>query len=192
MGAFHGLNPAMGWLFAVALGFQERRMAAVVRALPPLALGHAIAIALVVAVVGGAGMYVSPAVLRYGSGAVLLGFAATLVIRRRTHPRWVGMRLGFRDLVLWSFLVSSAHGAGLMLVPVLLTSDHAGHAGGIASAGFAAVAVHTASMFVVLGVIAVLMFRMLGLEVLRRAWINLDWIWTGALVVAGAVTIAFA
>ncbi|MCA1837811.1 MAG: hypothetical protein LC674_03325, partial [Actinobacteria bacterium] len=119
LGAYHGLNPAMGWLFAVALGLQEQRRSAVLRALPPIALGHAVAILLAVVVIGVAQIVVPLDVLRYVCGGVLILFGLYKLLRRK-HPRWVGMRVGFRDLTAWSFLMASAHGAGLMLIPVLL------------------------------------------------------------------------
>ena len=119
LGAYHGLNPAMGWLFAVALGLQEGRREAVVRAFWPIALGHAAAVILVVTAVLAAQVVVPLGVLKYlGAGALILFGLYKLV--RRKHPRWVGMRVGFRDLTAWSFVMASAHGAGLMLVPVLL------------------------------------------------------------------------
>src|SRR5215204_7092338 len=120
LGAFHGLNPAMGWLFAVALGLQERRLRAVTMALGPIALGHALAIGLAAVVVGTVGLVIPQRLLLALGGASLLAFAAYKVATRFRHPRWVGMRVGPRDLVLWSFLMASAHGAGLMLIPVLV------------------------------------------------------------------------
>jgi hypothetical protein len=196
LGAFHGLNPAMGWLFAVALGLQERRRSAVLCAIPPIALGHAASVLIVVALVSAARLVVSPIALRLTGGAALVTFGAYKLLRRGAHPRWVGMRVGFRDLTLWSFLMSSAHGAGLMLVPVLLQLP-ASHAGGHAHAlattsaagALAALAVHTTAMLVVMAGTAVAVFEVLGLELLRRAWINLDVAWAGALIVAGAVTL---
>src|ERR671933_2730367 len=119
LGAYHGLNPAMGWLFAVALGLQERRRGAVLQALPPIALGHAVSILAAVLVVGVAQLVVPLGVLRYACAGVLILFGFYKLVRRK-HPRWVGMRVGFKDLTLWSFIMASAHGAGLMLVPVLL------------------------------------------------------------------------
>ncbi len=112
LGAFHGLNPAMGWLFAVCLGLQERRRAAVLSALPPIALGHALSAGLVVAAVGLLRQRIPPEMLEYSAAAVLLGYGVYKLLRSR-HPRWVGMRVGFGDLTLWSFLMASAHGAGL-------------------------------------------------------------------------------
>ena len=116
MGAFHGINPGMGWLFAVALGLQERRRATVFRALVPIALGHALAIAAVLVFVGSIQVIVPESILHYVSAAVLGAFGLYRLLRSR-HPRWVGMRVDFKDLVLWSFLMASAHGAGLMVLP---------------------------------------------------------------------------
>ncbi len=138
LGAFHGINPGMGWLFAVALGLQEQRRSAVWKALPPIAVGHALSVGLVVAIVALVHSSIPHRALSWSAAAMLVGFGAYRLVRAR-HPRWVGMRVGFRDLTLWSFLMASAHGAGLMLVPVFLGtmprdgSDeaHASHAGRI-------------------------------------------------------------
>ena len=119
LGAFHGINPGMGWLFAVALGLQERRRGAVIAALVPLGLGHALAVAAAVAVAVFAGAVLPAGVLRWIVGAGLLLFGALRLISHK-HPRWASMRVGFRRLTLWSFLMATAHGAGLMVVPVLL------------------------------------------------------------------------
>lgn len=210
LGAFHGLNPAMGWLFAVALGLQERRWQAVSTALGPIALGHALAIALVAIPVGLFGLVIAPRWLLILGGFALIGFAIWKIVTRFRHPRWVGMRVGPRDLVLWSFLMATAHGSGLMLAPAvaLLTAstpvaaagrhaDHLGHvepaAGGGLDAALApavvGTALHTASMLIVMGSIALIVYRVLGVELLRRAWINLDLIWAGALVLAGGAAV---
>jgi len=129
LGAYHGLNPGMGWLFAVALGLQEKSGRAVLRALPPIALGHLISIGLVVLAVELAQPRLPHWALRLLTAAILLAFGLFRLIRAR-HPRWgqsVGMRVGFRDLTLWSFLMASAHGAGLMLAPILLGWPREGH-----------------------------------------------------------------
>ncbi len=194
LGGYHGLNPAMGWLFAVALGLQEGRAAAVVRALPPIAVGHAASIAIVIALVGMAQVVVAPAALRAAAATILLAFALFILARRMIHPRWVGMRVGFRDLVVWSFLMSSAHGAGLMLVPVLLHlpaagAHHAMTAHGVASNGALALAVHTGSMFLVMAILALMVYRTVGVDLLRRVWVNLDLVWAVALIVAALATV---
>jgi hypothetical protein len=205
LGAYHGLNPAMGWLFAVALGLQEQRRGAVLQALPPIALGHAIAVLLAVLVVGVARIVVPLDVLRYGCAGVLIVFGLYKLVRQR-HPRWVGMRVGFRDLTVWSFLMASAHGAGLMLIPVLLrlastrqmqgAHAHGGHTdhgtvtgSATALADLAAVGLHTLALFAVMGVIAVVVYEKLGVTILKRTWFNLDLLWAGALVGAGLITL---
>jgi hypothetical protein len=208
LGAYHGLNPAMGWLFAVSLGLQEGRRAVVLRAFWPIALGHAAAVTLVAAVLA-AQVVVPLGVLRYvGAGALIL-FGLYKLIRRK-HPRWVGMRVGFRDLTAWSFLMASAHGAGLMLVPVLLklsgtmqemehraheAHEHWGHGVHLflvnlaVLADFAAGAVHTLAMFAVMAVVALVVYDRLGLMILKRTWFNVDLLWAGALVGAGVITL---
>src|SRR5438105_980192 len=119
LGACHGINPGMGWLFAVCLGLQERRRKAVLAALPPIAFGHALAVGLIVALVAVLRTSLQPRVLKYSAAAILILYGVFRIVRAR-HPRWVGMRVGFGDLTLWSFLMASAHGAGLMLIPVFL------------------------------------------------------------------------
>jgi hypothetical protein len=138
LGAWHGVNPAMGWLFAAALGLQERRGAAAWRALPPLALGHALAVAVALAIAVLLGFALSPRGVRWGVGLLLLGYGAFRLVRRG-HPRFGGMRVGARDLTIWSFLMASAHGAGLMVLPVVLGGG--GDDGGVAG-GWAAVGAH--------------------------------------------------
>lgn len=120
LGAYHGLNPGMGWLFAVALGLQERSRAAVIRAFVPIALGHAASVAVVVALVAAVQTVIDPQILRFVGAGALISFGLYKLLAPMSHPRWVGMRVNFRDLTAWSFLMATAHGAGLMLVPVLL------------------------------------------------------------------------
>jgi hypothetical protein len=209
LGAYHGLNPAMGWLFAVSLGLQEGRREAVIKAFWPIALGHAAAVALVVTVVLGLQVVVPLEVLRYMAAGTLISFGLYKLIRRK-HPRWVGMRVGFKDLTAWSFLMASAHGAGLMLAPVLLklsgtmhemehqaheAHEHWGHSVHLfltnpeALADLAAVAVHTLSMFAVMAVVALIVYDRLGLMILKRTWFNVDLLWAAALVGAGVITL---
>lgn len=210
LGAYHGINPAMGWLFAVALGLQERSRRAVLQAIPPIALGHALSVGIVASLLWLAQASVPQRPLRYGAAAILFCFALYRLIRSR-HPPWVGMRVGFRDLTLWSFLMASAHGAGLMLVPILLAwpqangAEPAGHAGHMSHAGYlsllhmpasdgplrwpAAVGVHSIGYLSVAVLIALLVYEKLGVAILRRAWFNLDLAWTIALMVSGACII---
>ena len=198
LGAYHGLNPGMGWLFAVMLGLQERQRAAVLRALPPIALGHEASIGLVAGLLAVAQAVAAADLLRPLSALVLIAFGVFKLARSRWHPRWVGMRVSRRDLVVWSFLMSSAHGAGLMLVPVLLGLPPAAATPDIPTIGLssqtllqdaAAVMLHTLAMLVVMGAVAVLVYERLGLDVLRRAWLNVDLLWSVAVVGAGVVTL---
>jgi hypothetical protein len=206
LGAGHGLNPGMGWLFAVALGMQEGRTRAVWRALPPLALGHAVAVAAAVLAAAVLGRLLPPHALVWIVGGMLLGLGALRLVRHR-HPRYGGMRVGFRELTIWSFLMATAHGAGLMVLPLLvggsgtsapgLSSTHAMHlahaslvpVSGPMATGLWATAMHSAGYLLVTGLIAVIVYRKLGLRMLRTMWINLDLIWGGALILTGAVAL---
>ncbi|HWP34545.1 MAG TPA: hypothetical protein VNM66_03020, partial [Thermodesulfobacteriota bacterium] len=116
LGAFHGVNPAMGWLFAVALGLQEGSRRGVLRALPPIALGHAAGVAAVATAAAALHALLDPDSLRPGAAGLLAAFGAWRLARRMRHRTRAGMRAGFADLLLWSSLASTAHGAGLMLL----------------------------------------------------------------------------
>lgn len=197
LGAFHGINPGMGWLFAVALGMQERRRGAVLRALLPLGAGHAMAVAVAVGAALAVGFAIPLAWLRWPIAAVLVSLGVVRVFRHR-HPRWGGMRVGMGGLTVWSFLMATAHGAGLMVVPVVLGmsmsagGDHAHHthaAGTDAGAAFLATGLHAIGYLAVTAFVAVLVFEKLGVGILRRAWINLDLIWSAALIATGALTL---
>jgi hypothetical protein len=197
LGAFHGLNPAMGWLFAVARGLQERDRSGVTGSLIPLAAGHALSIGVVVTAFGILQSTVDQNAVRFGCAAVLIGFGLFKLVKPRSHPRWVGMRVGRGMVALWSFLMASAHGAGLMLVPALgsataaasMAGDpHISMAGvglGTTAVAVAAVAVHTLALLVVTGCVAVVVFDRVGVGFLRKAWFNVDLVWAGALVLAG-------
>lgn len=200
LGALHGINPGMGWLFAVALGFQEERAAAVWRALPPLALGHAAAIAVFVVGTQLIGTIVPLPVLKVIAAAALFSFGL-FKLRSSSHPRYGGMRVGQVQLTIWSFIMASAHGAGLMVVPFVLRDvpaahAHAGH--GSAGAGaavqvtaFSSTMLHTISYLFVCGVIALVVYKKVGLRFLRTGWINLDLVWAIALILTGLITLTF-
>jgi hypothetical protein len=198
-GAYHGINPGMGWLFAVALGMQEQKGSAVARSLIPIAVGHAAAIGSVVLTSLLLGMTLPLMVIRYLVAALLVGMGIYCLVRHR-HPRWVRMQVGFRDLTVWSFLMASAHGAGLMVVPVLLRSNTIEAHSRIAGynhishtvtplAGMLATGVHTIAYLAVTGLLAWVVYRKLGLALLRKAWLNFDLIWAAALVATGLVTL---
>ncbi len=198
LGAYHGINPGMGWLFAVALGMQQGSARGVWRALPPIALGHAGAVAVVVAIAAVARLVVPLAALNVLVAVVLMSLGVYRLWRHR-HPRGGGMQVGFRDLTLWSFLMASAHGAGLMVLPFVMptaatvaAADHShAHQMGATAANVAAaaVALHTAAYFTVMVFAAWIVYRQLGLSLLRKAWFNMDWLWAGALVLTGIVVL---
>ena len=199
LGAYHGINPGMGWLFAVALGMQEQKGSAVARSLVPIALGHALAIGGVVLVAAFLGMTLPLVVIRYSVAAILVSLGIYCLVQHH-HPRWVRMQVGFRDLTVWSFLMASAHGAGLMVVPVLLGSSMVEARGSIADhnhmassvtplAGILATGVHTFAYLAVTGLVAWLVYRKFGLALLRKTWFNFDLLWAVALVATGLVTL---
>jgi hypothetical protein len=197
LGAFHGINPGMGWLFAVALGMQERRRGAVLRALLPLGAGHTVAVAVAVGAAMAVGFAIPLDWLRWPIAGVLVSLGVLRFFRHR-HPRWGGMRVSMGGLTVWSFLMATAHGAGLMVVPVILgrsmsaSGEHAHHmqdAGPSAAAAFLAAGLHAVGYLAVTAFVAVLVFEKLGVGILRRAWINLDLIWSAALVATGTLTL---
>ncbi|MCY4651968.1 MAG: hypothetical protein OXC95_02250 [Dehalococcoidia bacterium] len=211
LGAYHGVNPAMGWLFAVALGLQEGSRGAVYRAFVPIALGHTLSVVAVVGVVLLVRAVIPFDALKIVGAAILVGYGVYKLVRS-THPRWVGMRVGFRDLTAWSFLMASAHGAGLMLIPILFNLPgyrlsiaeaidvrdlpHAdylliGAPSGIETvvAQVTAVSIHTLAMFGVMAIVAIVVYEKIGVAILRRAWFNLDKVWAIVLIATGLLTL---
>lgn len=205
LGVYHGLNPAMGWLFAVSQGMQHRSRRALLRSLVPIAIGHELSIALIAALVLGASAVISASVLHLTAAITLFVFGVFRFVKPRAHWRWTTMRVSDRELTVWSFLMSTAHGAGLMVAPVLIglqgVSEASAHvkSGDRADVGMLShvplipsgigIALHVLAMVVVMGCIAVLVYEKLGLEVLRRAWINTDRLWAATFVAAAAVTL---
>lgn len=201
LGVYHGINPGMGWLFAVALGMQQGSARGVWRAIPPIALGHALAVGLVLVAAVAVRTVVPLPAMKVVVAAALITLGMYRLWRHR-HPRFGGMQVGFRDLTAWSFLMASAHGAGLMVLPFVpgMHSDVTMAAGGHAAHSVAAdprlpwlsamaVAVHTFTYLTVMAGVAWVVYRKVGLSLLRTAWINLDWLWAGALVVTGAAVL---
>ena len=198
LGVYHGINPAMGWLFAVSRGMQERSRRAVLRSLVPIAIGHEASIALVALLVLGLSTTTDPKALRIGAAAALVAFGIFRFVKPRAHFRWTSMRVSDRELGMWSFLMSTAHGAGLMVAPVILgvrASQSGGHddmamlAGGRLDITAVGLAVHVGAMVVVMGAIAYFVYARVGLQILRRAWLNTEQVWAGAFVLAGLVTL---
>ncbi len=202
LGIYHGLNPAMGWLFAVGLGMQDRSRRSVLRALPSIAVGHELAIGVIVLLVVGLGAVADERPLHLAAAVALIAFGVFRFLKPRVHPRWTTMRVTRKELTWWSFLMSSAHGAGLMVAPVLLGAGavedaqaHAGHVHahpaatmGVTDAAVA-VTVHVGAMIAVMAVVALVVYEKLGLRFLRKAWVNSDQFWAGAFILAGMVTL---
>ena len=194
LGAFHGLNPAMGWLFAVALGLHRRSRAVVFLSLVPITVGHAVSIAAVTSLLVVAGVGVPPNVTRIAAGILLLGWGAYHWRFGHRHRVRFGMQIGLWGLTVWSFLMATAHGAGVMLWPALMPLCFADPAGGFAfsapaAEAFTGVGIHTLAMAVTTVVVAALVYEWLGLAVLRRAWLNADLVWTLALLTTGALLV---
>ena len=201
LGAYHGLNPAMGWLFALSLGLQDKRRSAVMSALAPIALGHAAAITLAILVLRFAQHFLPMNILTWGV-AIILFTLGIYRLFRASHPSGAGMRVGGKDLFFWSFLMASAHGAGLMILPILMGQPMQGmtHATTEMSPSLnvsvvaLAVLIHTGSMLAVAAVLAILFFETyekVGLQFLRHAWLNFDLLWAIALLVAGLAVLFF-
>lgn len=196
LGAYHGLNPGMGWLFALARGLQEKSRSAVLLSLVPIALGHAVAIAVAIIILRLVQGIVPFSYLRLIIAGLLFALAIRRLLRAR-HPKGGGIRVGWWGLGWWSFLMASSHGAGLMVIPVLLahTGHDMAHSAMPAQPGLlrtpflvAAIFVHTASLLAVAGILALLFYETYetsGLTLLRRAWFNFDLLWGCALLIAG-------
>lgn len=199
LGAFHGINPGMGWLFAVALGMQQGSARGVWRALLPLAAGHAAAVGAVLLAAALVQTVIPIAILRPVVSVALVGFGLFRLVSHR-HPRWVGMQVGFGDLTAWSFLMASAHGAGLMVLPFVMRvspgamamPSHHMHQASAVTPGWVplvAVITHTLTYLGITTLVAWIVYRKLGLALLRKAWWNLDLMWAVSLVVTGVLTL---
>jgi hypothetical protein len=208
LGVYHGINPAMGWLFAVSQGMQHQSRRAMARSLVPIAIGHELSIALVAALVLGASATIPSAALHLAAAISLFAFGIFRFVKPRAHWRWTTMRVNDRELTAWSFLMSTAHGAGLMVAPVLIGLQGVAQASAHSRAtdntdvgmlhhvplipSGIGIALHVLSMVVVMGVIAFIVYEKVGLEVLRRAWVNTDRLWAGTFIAAAVFTLATA
>jgi hypothetical protein len=199
LGLYHGINPAMGWPLAVANGMTDRRARSVFATLLPLGGGHFMAVAVALLPFAWLSWYVEwSRAIRIGAGLAVLLFGVFKLLKRR-HPRLLA-RIPPTRLAWWSFLMATAHGAGLMLVPAMLglcaAPAHRDVASTLAAAplGIALLvaAVHALATLFAGIVMAWAVYRYLGLQVLRRAWLNLDAVWGASLVLAGAAGIGLA
>lgn len=203
LGAYHGVNPAMGWLFAVALGMQQGSFRGIWHALPALALGHAVSVAVVLLMAVLAEAVLPSHLVRAAAAALLIAMGMYRLWRHR-HPRYGGMQVGFRHLAMWSFLMASAHGAGLMVVPFALgfsepvSAASAGHVAHLptpdantTTAGAVALAIHTGSYFAVMAAVAWIVYSNVGLAFLRTAWFDMDRVWACSLLITGSVVLVW-
>jgi hypothetical protein len=191
LGAAHGINPAMGWLFAVAIGLREHSRKALLESLIPIAIGHEASVAITVLAIELTGSAIGQRAVGIAGALLLIGFGTWKLLANRSHPQWVGARLSPLELAGWSFLMSTAHGAGLMLLPVVGNATHndLSSIGALSVDAVGLAAVHTAAMLVVMGTVAMLVYEVVGVGFLRRGWVNVDRVWAGALVTAGTVTL---
>jgi hypothetical protein len=205
-GAYHGLNPGMGWLFALSLGLQRRSDRAIWSSLLPIAAGHALSLLVVALLVVAGARFLSTSMLEIATALALIGFGTYKIFNYYRHPRWVGMQVGIRDLTWWSFLMATAHGAGLMIAPLVLSmstpgsmaGEHAGHDHSAHHAAMIAlpdpavtlgILVHTLAMLAVMALVAWVVYKKFGLQILRSHWINFDLIWAAALLTVGTVAL---
>jgi hypothetical protein len=199
LGCYHGINPGMGWLFAVALGLQERRTSAVLSAIVPIAIGHVASVAIIVMLALFAAARFPHTIVHVTAAVLLIGFGVYRLSRGR-HVRWVGMRVGFWGLLLWGFLMSTAHGAGLMLIPFVTAASPAMRANTMQmpmpavhalspAVGWLMIGVHTLGYLLTMTAIALLVYLKFGLSFLRTAWFNVDATWAAALIVTGLIAL---
>jgi hypothetical protein len=204
-GAYHGLNPGMGWLFALSVGLQRRSDRAIWSSMIPIAIGHALSLLVVALLVVAGSRFISTLTLEIATALTLIGFGTYKIFNYYRHPRWVGMQVGMRDLTWWSFLMATAHGAGLMIAPLVLSMstgsmavEHAGHDHTAHHAAMIAlpdpavtlgILVHTLAMLAVMALVAWFVYKRFGLRILRSHWINFDLIWAGALLIVGTIAL---
>src|SRR6266852_2959656 len=176
LGAFHGLNPAMGWLFAVALGLHRHNRRIVWLSPLPIALGHALSIAIVAGAFLWAGFVIDLRAVRIGAGLLLIGWALYHWRYGHRHRVRVGMQAGLAALAVWPVLMALCFPAASQPSSI-----------GPLFTALLAIGIHTLAMLTVTTAVAVAVYEWIGLEILRRAWFNVDLIWTLALLLAGGL-----
>ncbi|MFK7870896.1 MAG: hypothetical protein AB8B58_16855 [Roseobacter sp.] len=199
-GIYHGVNPGMGWPLAVSAALFERKKSAMAKALAMLAFGHFLA--MIVILLPFSMMFVlieNEREIRVAAGVVVIAMGVYLLINRR-HPKILS-RVHPAKLGLWSFLAATAHGAGLMLVPIYLGICGLLEPGGVVDDGhaaaqqlmtsnigvaFAVAAAHTFAMTLAGAAIAVFVYLWFGLKFISKSWFNLDLVWALSLILVGA------
>jgi len=193
LGLLHGINPAMGWLFAAGLGLNRRSERVVWLSLIPIALGHALAVAIVLTAVLALGFVIEPVPLQRLAAVVLIAWGAWHAFYGSRHKLRVGMQAGLAGLFVWSFLMANAHGAGLMLIPAVIplclaaAPAHELTASGSIPVALLALGLHTGAMLAAIAAISIAVYKWIGVAFLRRGWINLDLLWALALMVCGGI-----
>lgn len=196
LGFFHGINPAMGWLFAVALGLYRHSRGIVLLSLIPIALGHAASVAVVLIAALALGVVADYSTLNQVAAAILIAWALWHALRGHRQRSRIGMQTGLAGLALWSFLMAGAHGAGLMLIPLLLpicvsaSPAHELMASSSVPIALAALGMHSAAMLATTAAVSVVVYEWAGLAFLRTAWVNLDLVWIIALAGCGVILLA--
>lgn len=195
LGALHGLSPANGWMFAAAWGVHARDGAQARRALPPIGIGH-VASVTIVACAFGQGLWMDRALVQGIAGALLVGVALIHLLRGPGSPAPVVEHASQVGIALWSFLMATAHGAGLMLVPALASMCMAGNpareitASGSLVLALAACCVHTAAMLVTTAVIATGVCRGVAMHPRLLSGTTQRQVWTAALASTGVLLMA--
>ena len=205
-GAYHGLNPGMGWPLAVSAALMERKAAAMPKALLLLTTGHLLAmIAILLPFSLMIWLVEREYEIRLIASFIVIGMGIYLLINSK-HPRYLA-RIHPAKLGLWSFLSAIAHGAALMLVPIYLgicqiaedngSTENAGHLAAqnlMSNDLFTALGVslvHTVSMGIAGALLAILVYFWLGLKFISQAWFNMDKIWACSLILVGAFGLYF-
>jgi hypothetical protein len=202
-GIYHGINPGMGWPLAVSAALTGRGKdnasgaADLSRALLALGVGHLLAMAGILLPFAFLTVLVDwQRGIRIGAALLVIAAGVYLLVNRR-HPRFLA-RIRPVQLTFWSFAVATAHGAGLMLVPIYLglcrTSElDGGHQaatmlmGGNAFTALAVSLVHTAAMLAGGGAMAFAVYYWLGPAFISRSWFNLEAVWAASLVLVGMI-----
>lgn len=180
MGAFHGLNPAMGWLFAVFLAIHRSQKRVLFLAIIPIATGQMLGDGIVVAAQTIAKFHFSPSAVQYSLAAIIVIYGTYRLFRYYRHFRWAGgLNVGYGQLVIWSFLASSTHGSGLLFAPFIL------NAGSITDL-LPLWVIHEIAMLTSMTAIALAVYH-LGIMKFKRFLVNFELVWAVLLIAVGVL-----